>query len=62
MDKLSKRRAELNTEALDLDKKRSDFIAKKLSEDKNKNRGKDGFDSQVLEMLRKQAKKHNIEY
>lgn len=60
LDKLAKQRAELNKQVLELDKKRADFIAKKLAEDKDKN--KNGFDNQVLEMLRKQAKKANIDY
>jgi Mg-chelatase subunit ChlD len=60
LDKLAKRRTELRKEALELDKKRSDFIAKKLAEEKNKS--KDGFDNQVLEILRKQAQKHHIDY
>ena len=60
LDKLDKRRAELNKETLELDKKRADFIAKNLAESKDKNRS--AFDSQVLEVLRKQAKKHNIDY
>src|SRR5262249_45388493 len=59
LDKLDKRRAELRKETLELDKKRSDFIAKKLAE---KGKGKDAFDNQVLEILRKQAKKAKIEY
>jgi Mg-chelatase subunit ChlD len=58
--KLEKQREELRKEALELDKKRSDFIQKKLEE--GKKGGKDGFDNQVLEILRKQAKKHAIEY
>jgi hypothetical protein len=57
---LEKRRAELNKKALELDKKRSAFIAKKLAE--GKKGGKDGFDNQVLETLRKQAKKAGISY
>jgi hypothetical protein len=44
-----------------LDKKRSDFIQKKLAEDARKT-GKTGFDSQVIDTLRKQAAKHNIKY
>jgi Mg-chelatase subunit ChlD len=60
LDKLDKRRAELNKECLDLDKKRSDFIAKKLKEAKDG--GKNVFDNEVLEVLRKQAKKYKIEY
>jgi Mg-chelatase subunit ChlD len=60
LDKLEKRRAELGKEAVELDKKRAEFIAKKLKEEKKD--GKDSFDTQVLETLRKQAKKHHIDY
>jgi Mg-chelatase subunit ChlD len=60
LEKLSQRRSDLGKEAVELDKKRNDFIAKKLSE--TKNQGKDAFDSQVLEILRKQAKRYEIDY
>ena len=60
LEKLQKDREELNKKALELDKKRLDFIAKKQVEDKTK--GKDGFDTQILETLRKQAEKLNIQY
>src|SRR5262245_20600934 len=60
VEKLQKERDELKTKALELDKKRLDFIAKKLAEDKGK--AKDGFDNQILETLRKQAEKVNIKY
>ena len=60
LDKLEKTRDELTKKAVELDKKRSDFIDKKLKEDKKG--GKDGFDNQVIEMLRSQAKKHKIDY
>jgi Mg-chelatase subunit ChlD len=60
LGKVEKRRSELTKEAVELDKKRSDFIAKQLDQDKKK--GKDGFDGQVLEVLRKQAKRHGIDY
>ncbi|HKI35589.1 MAG TPA: VWA domain-containing protein [Gemmataceae bacterium] len=60
LDKLEKKRDELTKKAGELDKKRGEFIDKKLKEDKKG--GKDGFDNQVVEMLRKQAKKYNIEY
>ena len=60
LDKLTAKRAELNKKALELDKKRSDFIAKKQVEDAGK--GKSAFDAEVLEVLRKQAKKVNIDY
>jgi hypothetical protein len=58
LEKIEKQRAELQKEAKDLDKKRSDFIKEKLAE----NKGKDGFDGQVLDMLRKQAAKVKIAY
>ncbi len=60
LEKLDKRRGELSKEAVELDKKRSDFMQKKLAE--TKKGGKDAFDSQVLEILRKQAKKYDIAY
>jgi hypothetical protein len=59
LDKLDKRRQELSKEALGLDKKRAEYIKKELAK---KGKGKDSFDSNVLEMLRKQAKKHRIAY
>ena len=43
-----------------LEQEEYDFITKKLAEDKGK--GKDGFDNQILETLRKQAEKVNIKY
>jgi Mg-chelatase subunit ChlD len=60
VEKLERKREDLNKKALDLDKKRNDFIQQKLKEDGKK--GKDGFDNQVLEMLRKQAKRADIDY
>jgi Mg-chelatase subunit ChlD len=57
---LEKKRDELTKKAGDLDKKRTEYLDKKLKEDKKG--GKDGFDTQVVEMLRKQAKKYKIEY
>lgn len=59
LTKKAEERAKLNKEAVELDKKRSDFIAAEL---KKKGKGKDSFDSNVLEMLRKQAKKFEVEY
>jgi Mg-chelatase subunit ChlD len=56
--KIEKEREKLRAEALDLDKKRSDFIQKKMAEDKNHT----GFDAQVLDMLRDEAKKYQIAY
>jgi Mg-chelatase subunit ChlD len=60
LEKVEKRREELRKKALELDKRRSSFIEEKLSRDRKA--GKDGFDNQVLETLRKQAKKHGIDY
>ena len=60
LDKLDKKRAELNKQVLDLDKKREQFVAKKRAEDAKT--GKSSFDSNVLEILRKQAKKYDIGY
>jgi Mg-chelatase subunit ChlD len=60
LDKLGKRREELRKECLDLDRKRSDTIAKKQAEQREQNKA--GFDNQVLEILRQQAKKYNVEY
>jgi hypothetical protein len=57
---LDKKRAALNKEVLELDKKRSDYIAQKQAEQSAK--GKAGFDGQVLDILRSQAKRSNIEY
>ena len=64
LDKLDKRRAELNKKALELDKKRGEYIKEELAK-RAKEKGKDGkdsFDDQVLESLRKQAKKFDIDY
>ena len=60
LKKISAERQKLNKKIIELDKKRTDYIKKEL--EKKKGKGKDSFDSQVLEMLRKQAKKHNIKY
>jgi Mg-chelatase subunit ChlD len=60
LEKLDKQRTALQKEAVELDKKRSEFIQKKLAEDKKG--GKDSFDNQVLEVLRKQAKKTGVDY
>jgi Mg-chelatase subunit ChlD len=57
--KTKKKRAELNKEAVELDKKRTAYIAEEM---KKKGKGKDSFDTNVLEMLRKQAKKFDIAY
>lgn len=52
-------RAKLNKEAVELDRKRTAYIEAEL---KKKGTGKDSFDSNVLEMLRKQAKKFDVKY
>lgn len=58
--KIEEGRKTIQKEAIELDKKRSDFIKKEL--EKRKGKTKDSFDLQVLKMLRNQAKKHNIKY
>ena len=45
----------------ELDKKRSEFIAKKLAE-KTKNPAAESFDNQVLRILQTQARRNGIEY
>jgi Mg-chelatase subunit ChlD len=61
LEKLEKKRGELNKEVLELDKKRAEYIKAELAK-KGKDKGKDSFDNQVLETLRKQAKKFDIDY
>jgi len=53
-------RDKLLKEAVDLDRKRTDFITKKQAEASSGK--KDSFDEQVLETLRKQAKGKKIDY
>jgi Mg-chelatase subunit ChlD len=60
LDEREKKRETLRKEALELDKKRGDFLAQKQKEEAGK--GKAGFDVQVLEILRKQAASKKIEY
>jgi Mg-chelatase subunit ChlD len=64
LDKLEKRRAELNKKAVELDKKRGEYIKEELAKRAKKDGkdAKDSFDNQVLESLRKQAKKYDIDY
>ena len=57
VEKVAERRASLQREALELERKRSEHIRTALGKD-----GKDSFDSQVLAILRKQARKFDIEY
>jgi Mg-chelatase subunit ChlD len=59
LDKVDKQREDLRKEALELDKKRGAFIDAEMKKSK---KGKDSFDEQVFEALRKQAKKYDIEY
>ena len=58
LDKLDAERKKLNTEAVDLDKKRRAYIDEEIK----KKGGKNAFDNEVLEMLRKQAKRAKIDY
>jgi Mg-chelatase subunit ChlD len=60
LDNLKQKRADLNKEVLELDKKRGEFLQKKQAEDARA--GKTAFDRQVLEILRNQAKKCDIAY
>jgi hypothetical protein len=56
--KIEQDRSKLQTEALELDRKRSDYIRTEL----NRTSGTSGFDAQVVDMLREQARKVNIAY
>jgi Mg-chelatase subunit ChlD len=58
--RVDRERTALNREVLELDRKRSTYIAKKQAEEAKK--GRAGFDAQVLEVLRNQAKKAAIAY
>ncbi len=64
LEKLETRRTELNKKAVELDKKRADYIKEESAKQAKKDGkdAKDSFDNQVLESLRKQAKKYNIDY
>jgi hypothetical protein len=57
--KVDGERKELNKKIIELDKKRTDYIKTELAK---KGKGKDSFDSNVFDMLRKQAKKYRIAY
>jgi Mg-chelatase subunit ChlD len=61
LDKLDKRRTELNQQARELDKKRAAYVAKKQREDL-KLRTRDSFDNQVLRILQTQARRADIRY
>src|SRR5262249_43211006 len=56
LQKVAAKREDLEKQALDLEKKRAAYLAKGKAD------SKDDFDTQVLQMLRKQAKKFDIEY
>jgi Mg-chelatase subunit ChlD len=60
LEKIEKERAELNKKVIELDRKRNEYIQAELK--KQGKSGKDSFDEQVLETLRKQAKKIDLEY
>jgi Mg-chelatase subunit ChlD len=61
LDKLDKRRTELNNQARELDKKRTAYISQKQKQDA-KNLARDSFDGQVLNILQRQATRANIQY
>jgi len=59
---LETQRKELSQKALELDKKRNEFIARKQSED-TRGRARDSFDNQVLQILQRQATRNgNVQY
>jgi Mg-chelatase subunit ChlD len=60
LDKVEKKREELRKECLELDRKRGDSIAQQQKEQATKGQG--GFDGQVLDLLRRQAKKAGVDY
>ncbi len=59
--KVEQRRKELNAKAVELDKKRSAFIAEKQRADA-RNPAQNSFDGQVLRILQRQAGRVNIRY
>jgi hypothetical protein len=60
LEKIDKKRQELNKQVIELDKKRTEYVTKKTAELAKK--GKAGFDGKVLEVLREQAKAFEIKY
>jgi hypothetical protein len=63
LTKMEKEREVLTQQILDLDKKRTEFIAKKQAEDaKLAGSTRDSFDGNVLRLLRTQALRNGIEY
>ena len=61
LDKLDRRRQDLSKQALELDKKRGEFITKRQAED-TKNTARDSFDGQVLQILQRQAGRVDLRY
>jgi Mg-chelatase subunit ChlD len=61
LKKLDQRRLDLNKQAVELDRKRGEYIAKELAKDK-KNAARDSFDNQVLRILQTQAVRGGIRY
>jgi Mg-chelatase subunit ChlD len=61
LDKLDRTRGELMKKAAELDRKRVAYINQKQAEDA-RNRARDSFDSEVLQILRRQAVRSNIQY
>jgi hypothetical protein len=57
---LDRKREALNKKVIDLDRQRSEWIARKTAEEARK--GKGGFDVKVLEVLRSQAKAFELDY
>jgi hypothetical protein len=55
LEEVRRKRAELYGKALELEKKRAEHLGRAAG-------GKDGFDEQVLNLLRKQAKKFDVAY
>lgn len=60
LKEVGEKRDQLRKQAVDLDKKRAAYIAAELK--KKGDKGKDSFDANVLEMLRKQAKKFDLAF
>jgi Mg-chelatase subunit ChlD len=58
LTKIEAERNKLQAEVRDLDRQRSDYITQEL----NRRNAQSGFDAQVLDMLKDQAKKVNIKY
>ena len=57
LTKVEADRAKLQAEALELDRKRTEFIGQEM-----RRRGGNSFDDQVMDMLREQAKNVNLAY